>query len=307
MDAVSYAKSLGYYISTGEFGIKALRDGCFALLYIPHGAIVHVDGDYSSLTNYASIFFGLMLGSQSRDYRWDDGITETRKHRANKAYIVAVCKSEITRQEFVNEYTACEKFEIELKDVLRGYSIQDDRFEYVSDSWISISDYGIYGDEACAAGIHYFPGYKAAIEYHIRNTYERSHFPYTVVACCDGIRTRQDPYESSKLELSENVLPMILSSWMEHKISEFKCIHDDIYKYSHDSAGRTLFDLLTSTITNGFERAYLCRRVTGQLPRKNTTILKQQNNLTVNIGCNIYDGIPVEDEEETENDDDKPP
>lgn len=355
-NAVSYAKSLGYYISTGEFGIKALSDGCFALLYIPNGAIVHVDGTSDVFTNYARSFYELMMGSQSCkdpyansicacDDRWNDGIKETRKHRANKVYVVAVCKSVITRHEFVNGYVAGEKFEIELRDVREGRSIKDAQFKYIPDSWVSIDNYGIDGDDACDAGIHYFPGCNAAIKYHIDDTYAR---PYLITF---SFMTTKDPCANSICACAENMLPKILPNWMEHKISEFKCIHDDIYEYYYDLEGRTLFDKLTrpvmemqykhtadlseilkelneaaraladkvqswSTSTEirseesaqkpGFERAYFCKRMTGQ-PSKNTTILKPQSNLTIDIGCNIYNGIPAEDEEETEHDDDEPP
>lgn len=235
MDKVShaksrYAKSLGYYISNGEFGIKALRDKCFALLYVPHGAIVHVEG--------------------VSDDRFDDGVKQTMKHRASKAYVIAVCKVESTRREFVKEQkkylTDGENFEIELKkDVIEGLSIRNvsegrsikySKLKYVTDSWMSIDDYAICGDVDCGAGIHYYPGWKSAMEYHIYNIY-------------GFYATLQDPDTCSKCIVTENLLPMILPSWMEYEICKFKRIHDDIYKCSYDEEGRILFEKINSLST----------------------------------------------------------
>lgn len=288
-----------------------MRGGRFALLYIPTGSIVHVEGD-SGGTSFMT--YGLFCKNPAEDRRFDIDVKTMRKHRTNMAYVVAICEGKLTGMPIRMAAGNVAKVDycLELVDVEGGYSQQDPDFLYETGKWIEIKDYDCVRDETCSSGIHYFPSSEAAIRY-----YKRGNTPvYSIYMDADY------RYEHmAKFEITCVLLRYTLQPWADEQIKKFTTEHPEVYYY-YDSTGAKKLQQSMVTEKEHLDPAIaLARalkrldaemnRLSDELGKAGKAIQKPvaPDNLVINIGCNIYNGIPASEGDiaEEEDEDDEPP
>ena len=162
----AWMKQNGFYKSKGEFGIKVLDDDRFAVLYIPKGAVVHVDCAPSNQLGFA---FGYAFAANS-GIRFGPEAKASRKHRADEAYVVAMCKLIYEENKGKVDHVWTEPYayhdeKLSLESVYDGVSRKDKNFEYHTRAKLVIGTYDYDHDEACSQGIHYFTNVKQTLDY----------------------------------------------------------------------------------------------------------------------------------------------
>ena len=194
----------GFYRSKGEFGIKALSDDRFALLYIPKGATVHVD------VNRAKDLESLFRYPETDRFSMSE--RALRKHRADKAYVVDLCKL-VYRQEKSNiddgSIYPCVRREetLSLEIVHDGKSLHDATFEYHTGSKLVIDTYDYDNDVACSQGIHFFTSTRTALDYAHPHSYVMS------------IVLDEDIFLKNRMFVKSG--PELLDQWMTERIVMF--------------------------------------------------------------------------------------
>lgn len=162
----AWMRQNGFYKSKGEFGIKVLDDDRFAVLYIPKGAVVHVD--FAQSSNFRSMFgYGFAANSSIRFIPEEKTL---RKHRADEAYVVALCKLVYEQREGKVDHGWTESYiyhdeKLSLEIVHDGKSCKDKNFEYHTGAKLVIGDYDYDHDEACSQGIHFFTNIQQTLDY----------------------------------------------------------------------------------------------------------------------------------------------
>lgn len=215
-DDTELDKSNGYYRSKGEFGIKALRNDTFAILYIPKNAAIHVGdiGDEASRLYLINI-----LGTSEGDpRRFSAEYKSMLKHRANKAYIVDICKIQLNTTEVDQNSKSASVFR---KNADYGYSIHDSDFLYKTGEWIEIDNFEYLSDEECASGVHYFPSAIGAAK-------------YTYIDSVPAFLTRDLTFSGVIMQryLMFSLCGEILKEWMDSMVREFKKT-SDIFEQDH--------------------------------------------------------------------------
>lgn len=132
--AVYDYEATGIYKSDGEFGIKYLADNSYALLYIPSGATVHINGLYCD--------------EPTTDRRKFHGFDQ--KRRASIALVLSIVRLDIACNSTGDET-------IVLNNVNAGKSWYDNAFSYKSMDIVRPSHPFDCRDEECSTGIHYYP------------------------------------------------------------------------------------------------------------------------------------------------------
>ena len=215
----TWMRQNGFYKSKGEFGIKVLEDDRFAVLYIPKGAVVHVDISTSKQWWPTYVVHGVNPVN-----RFEPDKKALRKHRADEAYVVALCKLLYEQKNgkrdlgWVAPYVYRDET-LSLKIVYDGKSCNDNKFEYHTGAKLVIGNYDYEHDEACSKGIHYFTNAKQTLDY----AYDFSSWG---IPSKDTIMKRL-MFTTSGAEL--------LEPWMEKQIELFKTgWGKDIYEESED-------------------------------------------------------------------------
>lgn len=128
-----FGKLDGFYRSEGEFGIKTLARDSFALIYIPKGALVHVEGRYiDEPTKFRRVCSNHCL-----------------RKRSTIALVLSIGKLDIIR-DFAGTET------IQVFDVPTGLSINDPLFLYRAAGIVTPREAFDCRDETCSSGIHHY-------------------------------------------------------------------------------------------------------------------------------------------------------
>lgn len=217
----AWMRQHGFYRSKGEFGIKVLDDDRFAVLYIPKGAMVHVDIMPSGHLGY---MYGFEMDSAPR-FKPEE--KASRKHRADEAYVVALCKLVHEENDGKVDRGWAEPYvyhdeKLFLKSVIVGKSCKDKNFEYHTRARLVIGTYDYDHDEACSEGIHYFTNVQQTLDYAYGNS-----FLY------GSVNKTKNPKNWMLIMHGAE----LLDPWMEEQIEQFKTgWGKDIYEQDEDNA-----------------------------------------------------------------------
>lgn len=207
----AWMRQNGFYKSKGEFGIKVLDDDRFAVLYIPKGAVVHVD--CAPLDQLSFGYYRLGFADSSTRFEPEEKVL--RKHRADEAYVVALCKLVYEQKKgkvdhgWTEPYVYCDE-KLSLEIVHDGRSCKDKNFEYHTGAKLVIGTYDYDHDEACSQGVHYFTNAQRTLDYAYGCAYDYNGWSI-------ASKNRMQKHLMFTLRGDE-----LLEPWMEEQIEQFK-------------------------------------------------------------------------------------